>query len=128
VDRGACQSASDRGAAQKDEIAVRQDRQVHPTVGERTVPAQVAADALAAQAAGRWYAILCCHREVAHDCRLGAVHDFRSAAALPEHPVWLARRAVRALLRPGLPPRVATPKAVYPLVPRVAPAQLAEWV
>ena len=111
-----------RGAAQKDEIAV---RQVHPTVAETSVPAPVAADASAAQAAGRWYVILCSHREVARDCPLATVHDFRSAEALPEHPVLPVRQAVRVLYQERLR-LAATPKAVCPLVPRVFPARLAE--
>jgi hypothetical protein len=126
-DRDAFPSASGRGAAQKAEIVVHQDRQVHLIVAGRNVPVQVAADASAAQAAGRLDAILGWHPAVVRDCPSASGRGFLSAMALTEYPVLPVLRAVQ-LLSPERQPLAASRTAVRPREPRVARARSAEWV
>jgi hypothetical protein len=81
-----------------------------------SVPARVAADASAAQDAGRSVAILDSHPEAVHGCQLASDRDFLPVRAAPEQLVLLARRDARKQ-RQVLQPPDASQKAVYLLVP-----------
>jgi hypothetical protein len=101
-------------------------RRVRRIAAKKACPAPFAADASAAQDAGRWDAIHGLHQEVVRDCRWEAGRDFLSVMAelerqvLPEH--WDELESRRAQLpQDDWPKAVCRTELLGARAPRVAP-------